>query len=632
MKYDYFRDVVPPLEPVDNFQLGGLFKPLIIKGGPKVIEKLREFAPAIAGKVGIPKLKKPWAVFDKKGNPVKDFRLKKEADSWLKGEKDVEGSAEYYEEIIDYTVGKIKPKPVKPGKPVTGKPEDVPAMFYRSREEIIKGPPIMSGKQWTDFLASRGVKEAEMMDTSIGPWLKANSGNQISKVDLVRKFDATVPEFKVDILGRQHDIAPRLKEIVERMDPQAYSPEAGGIIRFLQQGSKNLGDEKEMPKFLASADDLFEKMYGIKNVTSEGIPPTNISVPYEIKQLMTDMLGATRRRGVGMESSAFVDTPVHSTQQVLPGGSNSRELLFRWKPKGPRSAEPTYDYAHSFGRAEQKNAFMQLRVSDRIDEYGNKFIFVEEIQSDMHQPISAALRKLRKLEAQGDTTSSAYKKALKESRYAPRKDIEVATANLEQMANIQRQIERLLATNPKSDKLQKLYAAKEEIRGIEKAKGAVGDTSGVPEGPFKNSQDYMEFAIKYLLRMAKDGKYDGVAFSTPAIKNRGLLPGDKSYRGNLEAYGPILNNAIKKARAKTGADYFETAIQSTQQSRGHYDDAPVFYNVPTLMIKGNPKAIEKISKGLPAYKDGGLTKTVPPKSGPEPYGILNDVVPPLEVT
>jgi len=199
VKYDYFNDVVPPLEPVDNFQLGGLFKPLVIKGGPKVIEKLREFAPAIAGKVTTPKLKYPWAVFDKKGNPIKDFRLKKEADAWLKGEKDVEGSAEYYEEIIDYTVGKIKPKPVKPTQPVTAKPEDVPAMFYRSREEIIKGPPIMSGQQWTEFLAKRGVRESEMMDTSIGPWLKANSGNQVSKVDLVWKFDATSSKFKLDI-------------------------------------------------------------------------------------------------------------------------------------------------------------------------------------------------------------------------------------------------------------------------------------------------------------------------------------------------------------------------------------------------------------------------------------------------
>ena len=506
-------------------------------------------------------------------------------------------------------------------------------MFYRSREEIIKGPPIMSGQQWTDFLTSRGIKPVEMMDTSIGPWLTANRGNQVSKVDLVRKFDESVPTFKVDILGKEHNISPRLKEIVERMDPQAYSPEAGGIIRFMQQGAKTLDDKNELPKFLANTDDLFEKMYGIKNVTSEGIPPTNVSVPYEIKQFMTDMLGATRRRGVGMERSAFVDTPKHSSQQVLPGGSNSRELLFRWKPKGPRTAEPTYKYHHEFGEAKRENAFMQLRVSDRIDEYGNKFIFVEEIQSDMHQPISAALRKAGQLEKAGDTSSSAYKEALKKSRYAPRKDVEVATANLEQMANIQRKIESLLAKDPKSKKLDLLYAEKEKIRVIEQAKGAVGDHSGVPEGPFKNSQDYMEFAIKYLLRMAKDGNYDGVAFSTPAIKNRGLLPGDRSYRGNIEAYGPILNNAIKKARAKSGADYFETAIQSTQQRSGSYSqETPVFYNVPTLMIKGNKKAIDKISRGLPAYKDGGLTKTVPPKSGPEPYGILNDVVPPLEVT
>jgi hypothetical protein len=629
VKYDYFNDVVPPLEPVDNFQLGGLFKQLLIKKGPKVIEKLREFAPAITSKVAAPKLKKPWAVFDEKGNPIIDFRLKRDANAWLKQEKGATPAGDdYYTKTLNYTIGKIKPKPVKPTQPVTAKPEDVPAMFYRSREEIIKGPPIMSGQQWTEFLGKRGIRDTEMMDTSIGPWLKANSGNQVSKVDLVRKFDATVPEFKVDILGKGHDISPRLQNIVERMDPQAYSPEAGGIIRFMQQGAKNLSDEKELPKFLANTDDLFEKMYGIRNVTSEGIPPTNVSVPYEIKQFMTDILGATRRRGVGMESSAFVDTPKHASSQVLPGASNERELLFRWKPKGPRSAEPTYSYQHGFGAAKQKNAFMHIRVSDRIDEYGNKFIFVEEIQSDMHQPISAALRKMRKLEAEGDTTSSKYRKALKASRYAPRKDVEVATANLEQMANIQRQIERLLATNPKSDKLQKLYAAKEEIRGIEKAKGAVGDTSGIPEGPFKNSQDYMEFAIKYLLRMAKDGNYDGVAFSTPAIKNRGLLPGDKSFRGNLEAYGPILNNAIRKARAKTGADYFETAIQSTHPNSSE----KAYYNVPTLMIKGNPKAIEKISKGLPAYKDGGLTKTVPPKSGPEPYGILNDVVPPLEVT
>ena len=54
-----------------------------------------------------------------------------------------------------------------------------------------------------------------------------------------------------------------------------------------------------------------------------------------------------------------------------------------------------------------------------------------------------------------------------------------------------------------------------------------------------------------------------------------------------------------------------------------------YFSAPALMLKGNTKALEKIAKGLPAYKEGGLTKTVPPEKGPLPYGILNDVVPPL---
>jgi hypothetical protein len=47
------------------------------------------------------------------------------------------------------------------------------------------------------------------------------------------------------------------------------------------------------------------------------------------------------------------------------------------------------------------------------------------------------------------------------------------------------------------------------------------------------------------------------------------------------------------------------------------------------MLKGNKKALEKISKGLPAYKEGGLTKTIAPEKGPSPYGIMKDVVPGL---
>ena len=563
--YGEMKDVVPPL---DGYAAGGVGK-LVIKKAPKVIEKLREWAPQITGTVG---------------------------------------------------------KKTKDAPKVKTKTEDAPAMFFRSREEIIQGPPIMTGQQWMQFLKTRGVRDAEMMDTSLEPWLSANTTNKVSKNDLINKFDEMVPDFDVQVMGKDFRDALTISDKLKNVDSTVFSPEAGKIIRFLQAQTSNITDDKAGLAALKNLDDLFENAYGIKNVTKEGIPADNVSVPYEIKQVMTDVLSVTRQRGVGMEGSAFVDSATHGTQQVFgsTSGKNYREFLFGWKPKGPRKNEPKYSYAHSFGSAKGENAFMHARVSDRVDEYGNKLLFVEEFQSDMHQPISAAIR----------AADKAGKKVGKEGKYFPRLDVAVAKSNqsnLEQMANIQRQIDRLLETNPKSPKLAKLYEQKDMIRGIEadKASNLGKNTSGIPEGPFKDSQDYMEFAIKYLMRVAKDGNYDGVAFSTPTIKNLGLARGNRDYQGNIIAYGQILKNAIRKAKSKSGADLVETSIEGPGRATGRGGSDPSYFGVPALMLKGNKKALEKISKGLPAYKEGGLTKTVPPEKGPLPYGIFKDVVPRL---
>ena len=610
--YGKMKDVVPPL---DGYAAGGVGK-IIIKKAPQVINKLREWAPQITGKVGKEKFKAVksgdtyWTVFDEAGLPIKDFKTEKAARDFLRKDPTTDM----------YKVGKSTDKTTKT------KTEDSPAMFFRSREEIIQGPPIMSGQQWMQFLKKRGVRDAEMMDTSLGPWLSANTTNKISKNDLINKFDEIVPDFDVQVTGRDFRDALNISRSLKSVDPSVFSPEAGKIIRFLQAQTDNITDDKAGLAALKKLDDLFENAYGIKNVTKEGIPMDNVSVPYEIKQVMTDVLGKTRQRGVGMEGSAFVGSPSHGSSQVFgsTSGKNYREFLFGWKPKGPRKNEPKYDYAHSFGGAKGENAFMHARVSDRVDEYGNKLLFVEEFQSDMHQPISSAIR----------AADKAGKKVGKEGKYFPRLDVAVAKsnqANLEQMANIQRQIDRLLETNPRSPKLAKLYEQKDMIRGIEadKASNLGKNTSNIPEGPFKDSQDYMEFAIKYLMRVAKDGNYDGVAFSTPPIKNLNLSPGSRDYRGNLTAYGPILKNAIKKAKSKSGADLVETSIAGPKRETGRYGQDQSYFGVPALMLKGNKKALEKISKGLPAYKEGGLTKTIAPEKGPSPYGIMKDVVPGL---
>jgi hypothetical protein len=108
----------------------------------------------------------------------------------------------------------------------------------------------------------------------------------------------------------------------------------------------------------------------------------------------------------------------------------------------------------------------------------------------------------------------------------------------------------------------------------------------------------MEFVSKYLTRIAKDGKYDGVGFASPAIKNRSLSVGDRNYIGNEAAYGPILGKALKSLEKKSNAKLMESVI---------VDDKKRPWRIPFLSIK-DPVAQETIGKGLPLYKKGGLAK------------------------
>ena len=604
MKYDHMNEVVPPL---DGYAAGGIGR-LILKQAPKVINKLREFAPALPAPP-----KGPYGISNKSGVRVLD----KEFETIEEAKKALDELAKLRtEDASKFNIFGARPPKTPEGVSEAAPTvnietgiSDAPAMFFRSREEIIKGPPIMKGDDWLSYLKTRGIREGELSDTSLGPWLNANKGNKISKNDLVAKFDGMVPDFEVDVTGEAFRLSNRLAKTLKNIDTDVFPPESAKVLRFLQTRMENIVDEKTGAKALEDLDNIFEKAYGIKNVTSEGVPIDATNVPYEVKQVMTEALSGAGKRGVNMQGSAFVDSPAHAGSQTLSGGTNNREFLFRYVPKGPRANEPVYNYSHSFGRADKNNAFMHARISDRVDEYGNKLLFVEEFQSDMHQPISAAIRKATK----------EGKAIPKGGKYAPRADVAAAKvndANLQEMQNIQRQIDRLLSTKPDSPKLEKLYEQKAIIRDIEKSKvSKLGkNTSGIPEGPFKNSQDYMEFAIKYLLRVAKDGNYDGVAFSTPAIKNRSIGRDNKDYQGNLIAYGDILKNAIRKAKSKSGAELFETSIKSV----GGYNDSTRIYGVPALMIKGNKKALDKISKGLPAYNEGGLVQDV-----------FNDVVPTL---
>jgi hypothetical protein len=366
---------------------------------------------------------------------------------------------------------------------------------------------------------------------------------------------------------------------------------------------------------------MVERNFGIKDALEEGVPQR---FPFEVKEVLSQVSTALGKRTAGF--SKYDKNAVHEGTQTLGGGDNYREFLFTHKPGKLRSGEPNYTYAHDFGLGQGQRAggVVHSRVSDRTDQFGRRIMHIEEIQSDMHQKINMAQRALKKqnaeFEKQGITPQDAYAKMgtrqkedyndlMKSAKYAPRQDVRLKkeiNANEQQMRLIQAKIEDLL-TKPQNKatqiRLVRLNKERAKIRRIleeEKTKLAEStNTSGIPEGPLRKSEDYNEFVMKYLLRVAEEGGYDGLSISTPAIKNLGLNPGSRDFIGNLTAYGPIANGAMKKAAKKIGAKFMKTAIMD-EKKRG--------WEIPMILLKENKIAKDIIKKGTPIYKKGGSVK------------------------
>jgi hypothetical protein len=542
---------------------------------------------------------RPFTVFDEAGLPIKDFDTEKAARNFLR--KDPSANT--------YKVGARKPQV----------DDTAGAMFWSSREKLIDAPmESAKGAEWLAYLKRpfakhNPIKDMELNDTQLSTHLSRNGSKTLSKAQIIEEFDTKLaPEIDVISLG-----SPGVKEskaltrLYRKTDLQAYRP---GPLKNVLSGMKmripsleeavNNNNKDVILKEIATIEDLVQKNFGVPNSITEGFPQ---KFPYELKQPLQEIASTTGVRLGGFKEYAKEAT--YRGQQTMGGGSNYREFLFKYnhKPGSLRNTEPTYTYAHDFGlgTSQRANAFVHMRTSDRTDEFGRRILHIEEIQSDMHQPINAAGRRVKKAQAAGQTNQSAYQNDLRNSKYADRGDLvrETDNANEQQMMLIQSKIEDLLSmpqTKQTQVRLARLNRERAKIRNIiaeKRAAAGSGDNSGIPQGPYSKTEDYNEFVMKYALKTAQEGGYDGISISTPAIKNRSTSVGSRDYIGNITAYGPIAEGAMKKVSKKSGAKFMKSVI---------VDDDNRAYEVPMLLIKDNQQAIDRISKGLGAYKRGGI--------------------------
>jgi len=655
-------EALPPLKGPDPLgisirDMGERFIKKMSKGGilrkaPQVLGKLSDYRAKITGEVdqmyqtpkgpytitndhGAAVLDRTFDTLDETNvalkEMVKNFRTQDATTFRVFGQrppKTPEGVSESAPEVDMGMVGKVIP------------PEEPGALFWNSREKIINAPSeAMQANQWLDFmkrgkhgiLNPRGlpiIKDQELNDTSLAPYLSQMGKQIISKEKLVKEFDEMAPTFDVTVLGENNpgQLLRSVSNNLNQTDTQAIrDPKVKGFFDYMKDVISPLkeGDAKGRELIASKINTMIERNFGVKNALEEGVPQR---FPFEIKEIIQNVSMALGKRGTGFEK--YKRSTMHEGTQTLSGGDNYREFLFTNKPGKLRSGEPNYTYAHEFGleRGERAGGVVHTRVSDRTDQFGRRLMHIEEIQSDMHQQISTAQRKLKKqnaeFEKQGMTPQEAYAKMTKyekeaydrivsNSKYAPRQDVKLKkeiNANEQQMRLIQSKIEDLLAKPPtKATQIRVVRLNKErrKIRKIleeEKTKLAEStNTTGIPEGPLRKSEDYNEFVMKYLLRVAEEGGYDGLTISTPAIKNLRLTPGSQDFIGNLTAYGPIAKGAMKKAAIKSGAKLMKTAIRD-KDNRG--------WEIPMILIKDNKVAKETIKRGMPIYKKGGQVKKV----------------------
>ncbi len=227
-------------------------------------------------------------------------------------------------------------------------------------------------------------------------------------------------------------------------------------------------------------------------------------------------------------------------QYTLPGGENYREVLFTlpsrvppsppnfstwateikglspeaaeaaWKARGPLFHEyqelnvaPIKQRNNDFRSSHfsEPNVLAHARLKDRETTDGKRVLFVEEIQSDWHQ-------QGRKKGYRGDA------------------DAELAKLK-EELAQIQAQVKE----SGKDASGATLDRATDILHRIQKIEGG----SGVPDAPFRKT--WHEFVLKRLIRMAAEGGYDAVAWTT----------------GEQQAERYSLSNAIDELKVQQSA-------------------------------------------------------------------------------
>ena len=453
----------------------------------------------------------------------------------------------------------------------------------------------MTGQQWLGYLTKKGVSPTELDEFGLknliynmGGWdestKKWKNNKAISKSDLiaayknekpiitykinqVEPFEKGVKDFALFMSKRKSggsyyhgDVDPMGDTRGLMNKPQDI---AGDTMR--QQLMKYFGNNQDFKKDWAQNEKamvndfnrIYKQFYGIDNVVENGIPE-GMKIPFYSRNLLDRFNRLRKGEGFYFAKGKGVQ---HEGTQFMPGGTGYIEIPFTYNPnpKGKRATEPRFTFGEGhFTNPEGNNPVFWMRASERVDEQGNRILFIEEIQSDMHQ----------KVKQKPETFSYAkrHDSPGMVDRNIALKQFDNLKIELEKVSD---QIDKITGhTDPSATTImERLKVKRESIRTqMADIQNSIQDAAKqadevFPEGPFKKSENQTKIALKTAINLAQKEGFDGVAIVTGKAKNKFANASGEIAKGNIGFYDQIAVKAMKSTAKNLDLDFSATNIK-----------------------------------------------------------------------
>jgi hypothetical protein len=261
----------------------------------------------------------------------------------------------------------------------------------------------------------------------------------------------------------------------------------------------------------------------------------------------------------------------------MGGAENYRE--FTLHIENPKTAT-RYDSSKGTKHFGGGDELLHYRVTDRIDEDGKRVLFVEEIQSDLHSTASSTksdanyeigsknIDQINKRIGDIDNDFQLVPSDTMEGKYQRLaiNNIDIPIDNPMSMGealNIMDAIKGKISMNRLGADYQKTAKdlvdkfGKKEIIDILSELEPMRKAGNLPDLPYKGN-DYIDLAVKDIMKLAAEGNYDRVAFTNPATQLR-------RNRKDLEYIDSIEINQVPfltKAEQQFNEDFVRTSEQS----------------------------------------------------------------------